>query len=105
MVKKILSLHQDADFVFCAGDDKTDEDMFRSLSQVINPSPRNSRSASYSASPQFPERQRKPSFNLETLTLKNIFTVAVTGSSRFTNAQWRMESSDAVVQLLHDLSQ
>ena len=32
IVKKILAQHASADFVICAGDDKTDEDMFRTLS-------------------------------------------------------------------------
>ncbi|KAH6908364.1 trehalose-6-phosphate phosphatase [Coprinopsis sp. MPI-PUGE-AT-0042] len=31
IVKRILYKNPDAEFVFCAGDDKTDEDMFRSL--------------------------------------------------------------------------
>lgn len=29
IVKRLLLKHADVDFVFCAGDDKTDEDMFR----------------------------------------------------------------------------
>ncbi|KAI9493872.1 glycosyltransferase family 20-domain-containing protein [Zychaea mexicana] len=32
IVKRILAQHANADFVICAGDDKTDEDMFRTLS-------------------------------------------------------------------------
>ena len=31
IVKRILYSHPDAEFIFCAGDDKTDEDMFRAL--------------------------------------------------------------------------
>ncbi|CAI2173618.1 2604_t:CDS:10 [Funneliformis geosporum] len=31
IVKRLLASHPDVDFVFCAGDDRTDEDMFRSL--------------------------------------------------------------------------
>ncbi|RGB26990.1 glycosyltransferase family 20 protein [Rhizophagus diaphanus] len=31
IVKRLLVSHPDADFVFCAGDDRTDEDMFRAL--------------------------------------------------------------------------
>ena len=29
VVQRLLELHPDVDFVFCAGDDQTDEDMFR----------------------------------------------------------------------------
>lgn len=45
IVKKILYDNTDAEFVFCAGDDKTDEDMFRSL---FNLSPAETGSASNS---------------------------------------------------------
>lgn len=31
IVKRILYNNPDAEFIFCAGDDKTDEDMFRAL--------------------------------------------------------------------------
>lgn len=31
VVRRLLSLYSDTDFVFCAGDDRTDEDMFASL--------------------------------------------------------------------------
>ncbi|KAI8581956.1 hypothetical protein K450DRAFT_269743 [Umbelopsis ramanniana AG] len=31
IVKNLLSKHSQVDFIFCAGDDQTDEDMFRSL--------------------------------------------------------------------------
>ena len=31
IVKRILYFNPDAEFIFCAGDDKTDEDMFRAL--------------------------------------------------------------------------
>ncbi|KAH0826768.1 glycosyltransferase family 20 protein [Lanmaoa asiatica] len=31
IVKRILYMNPDAEFIFCAGDDKTDEDMFRAL--------------------------------------------------------------------------
>ncbi|ORX62736.1 hypothetical protein DM01DRAFT_320421 [Hesseltinella vesiculosa] len=34
IVKRILSQHMDVDMVICAGDDKTDEDMFRMLNSI-----------------------------------------------------------------------
>ncbi|KAG0263759.1 threalose-6-phosphate phosphatase [Mortierella polycephala] len=36
IVKRLLSQHPEAEFVLCAGDDKTDEDMFRALAGVSN---------------------------------------------------------------------
>jgi trehalose 6-phosphate synthase/phosphatase len=35
IVKRLMYEHPEADFVFCAGDDKTDEDMFRSLRTIF----------------------------------------------------------------------
>lgn len=36
IVKRLLSQHPDVEFVMCAGDDKTDEDMFRALAGISN---------------------------------------------------------------------
>ncbi|KAF9168867.1 threalose-6-phosphate phosphatase [Mortierella sp. AD011] len=36
IVKKLMLQHPDVEFVICAGDDKTDEDMFRALAGVNN---------------------------------------------------------------------
>eukprot|EP00834_Sanchytrium_tribonematis_P002808 NODE_94_length_21525_cov_0.751003.p18 type:complete len:111 gc:universal NODE_94_length_21525_cov_0.751003:7409-7741(+) len=104
MVKRILGIQVDCDFIFCAGDDKTDEDMFKSLGHIINPSPRTSRSASYSTSPQFPEARKSPTLPIENLNAKNVYTVAVSSSPRFTHASWRLDTSDDVVNLLSLIS-
>ncbi|CAO3573674.1 unnamed protein product [Mortierella alpina] len=45
IVKRLLSQHPDVEFVMCAGDDKTDEDMFRALAGPNN----NNNSSSSSA--------------------------------------------------------
>lgn len=37
IVKRLVYENPDADFVFCAGDDKTDEDMFRALRTIFPP--------------------------------------------------------------------
>ena len=105
MVKKILGLYPESEFVLCAGDDKTDEDMFASLASIFSPPSRSSRNASQSTSPQFPETAiRKGSFNAESLIAKSIYTIAVTSSTKYTNAQWRIDSPDDVIQLLHDFA-
>lgn len=36
IVKRLMTGFEDADFAFCAGDDKTDEDMFRALNEYKN---------------------------------------------------------------------
>ncbi|KAF9316164.1 threalose-6-phosphate phosphatase [Podila horticola] len=43
IVKRLLSQHEDVEFVLCAGDDKTDEDMFRALASVGNQGHHNNR--------------------------------------------------------------
>ncbi|KAI9099945.1 glycosyltransferase family 20-domain-containing protein [Phlyctochytrium arcticum] len=35
IVKRLMTLHPDADFVFCTGDDRTDEDMFRVVRRSV----------------------------------------------------------------------
>jgi len=37
IVKRLMYENPDADFIYCAGDDKTDEDMFRALRTVFPP--------------------------------------------------------------------
>ncbi|KAK7047301.1 hypothetical protein VNI00_006532 [Paramarasmius palmivorus] len=49
IVKRILYYNPDAEFIFCAGDDKTDEDMFRAL--LLFPSLSASSSGQYSPQP------------------------------------------------------
>ena len=34
IVKRLTAMVGTADFIFCAGDDKTDEDMFKALKQI-----------------------------------------------------------------------
>lgn len=41
IVKRLLGQHPDVEFVMCAGDDKTDEDMFRALAGLNNSSSAN----------------------------------------------------------------
>jgi len=37
IVKRLLENHPDVDFVFCAGDDRTDEDMFKAIKKSSLP--------------------------------------------------------------------
>ncbi|KAF9416520.1 threalose-6-phosphate phosphatase [Podila epigama] len=59
IVKRLLNQHPDVEFVLCAGDDKTDEDMFRALASAGNS--RQQQDNSY-----LQQQQRKPSVTLET---------------------------------------
>ena len=107
IVKRILYSHPDAEFIFCAGDDKTDEDMFRAL--LLFPQ----------TQPQQPQAQRDERVRLEpplsvTLLAKDsaeeykpvelaiereaVFTTAVGHSSKRTLAVWHVTTPEEVVE-------
>ena len=110
IVKRILYFNPDAEFIFCAGDDKTDEDMFRAL--LLFPQ----------SQPQQPQAQRDERVRLEpplsvTLLAREgerfepvdlaiersaIFTTAVGHSSKRTLALWHVTTPEEVVEhMLH----
>ncbi|KAI9569783.1 glycosyltransferase family 20 protein [Boletus coccyginus] len=103
IVKRILYLNPDAEFVFCAGDDKTDEDMFRALH--VFPSDATSKV------------HLKPPLSV-TLVDSNhgisrsdvelavapdaIFTTAVGPSTKRTSASWHVTTPEEVIgHMLH----
>ncbi len=61
IVKRILYDHPDAEFVFCAGDDKTDEDMFRTLFNLAPSSPSRRHTSKRLDEPQSPKGDAKGS--------------------------------------------
>ncbi|OAD77688.1 glycosyltransferase family 20 protein, partial [Phycomyces blakesleeanus NRRL 1555(-)] len=99
IVKRILSQNPDADMVICAGDDKTDEDMFRMLSNIhqqtfpgsapVSPHDPPSRSSSFSLlppqSPLLPEKA------------VSLFSITVGPPEKKTMANWHVDSSSEVV--------
>ncbi|KAI1785973.1 trehalose 6-phosphate phosphatase [Ganoderma leucocontextum] len=109
IVKRILYFHPDAEFVFCAGDDKTDEDMFRALLLFPQTAP--------TAQAQQPERVRlDPPLSVTLLAKEQeqhapvdlaiardaIFTTAVGHSSKRTLALWHVTTPEEVVEhMLH----
>jgi trehalose 6-phosphate synthase/phosphatase len=102
IVKRIVYNHPEADFIFCAGDDKTDEDMFRALNAV---------SACASAgTPMEPpisvtlvngngSGSGTPKEKVE-LAIKPqaIFTTSVGHSSKRTLANWHVTSPEEIVE-------
>jgi trehalose 6-phosphate synthase/phosphatase len=70
IVKRILTLHPEAEFVFCAGDDKTDEDMFRAL------------------------------LRSDVVKEEDIFAVTVGPSDKKTLANYHVDSSEDVVDVI-----
>ncbi|KAG1453405.1 hypothetical protein G6F56_007581 [Rhizopus delemar] len=84
VVKRLLAITPDADFVFCAGDDKTDEDMFRTLS------------AHYFA--RYQETNSETSWE----TFKSsLYSVTVGPPKKKSMANWQVESPSDIIQLLN----
>ncbi|KAH9074284.1 glycosyltransferase family 20 protein [Lactarius deliciosus] len=100
IVKRIIYLNPDAQFVFCAGDDKTDEDMFRSLQFTEVPLPY-TMDPPLSVSLVAEERTREhPRVELQ-LTPEDLFTTAVGHPSKRTLAKWHVTSPlEVVAELL-----
>ncbi|KAF9051684.1 trehalose 6-phosphate phosphatase [Panaeolus papilionaceus] len=93
IVKRLLFKNADAEFVFCAGDDKTDEDMFRALllfppgtSEVTMDAPLSVTLIDGEAPPQ--KLAIKP---------EAVFTTAVGHSTKRTLASWHVTTPQEIV--------
>ncbi|KAG2183739.1 hypothetical protein INT43_006750 [Umbelopsis isabellina] len=75
IVKRLLAQHLDADFVFCAGDDKTDEDMFRALRKC------------------------------DSVQEENVFAVTVGPSDKKTLANYHVDASEDVINVIGIMAQ
>ncbi|KAM0789442.1 hypothetical protein ACM66B_000265 [Microbotryomycetes sp. NB124-2] len=121
IVQRLLYLHSDTDFVMCAGDDKTDEDMFHSLARILS-------SASGGSPPLiqppasltlFPSLANGANLPMKTngvpeavpskLEPGSTFMIAIeakeTSAVRMTMANATLESAEAMVELLARLAQ
>lgn len=81
IVKRILSKNPDTDLVICAGDDKTDEDMFRALS-----------SAHQKASSIWPQLDA------------HLYSITVGPSEKKTHANWHVNTPQEIIQMLESLA-
>lgn len=115
IVKKIIYENADADFVFCAGDDKTDEDMFRSLRSILplttasasstDPAAaKNIMSAPIAVTSTCTAEEREKLGDVEVkLEAEGIFSTAVGPSAKKTLARWHVTSPEEVVQMMATL--
>lgn len=108
IVKRILYMNPDAEFIFCAGDDKTDEDMFRALLIFPSSLPGNTKAtmeAPLSVTLTSPLGQEsKSTYPDVDLAVRpdDIFTTAVGHSSKRTLAGWHVTTPAEVVDhMLH----
>ncbi|KAF9809969.1 hypothetical protein IEO21_07199 [Rhodonia placenta] len=103
IVKRILYYNPDAEFVFCAGDDKTDEDMFRALLLFSG----DQKTARLEPPLSVTLLAKEPSTKFDpvdlAITRESVFTTAVGHSSKRTLAVWHVTSPEEVNQHLLDL--
>jgi trehalose 6-phosphate synthase/phosphatase len=103
IVKRILYNNPSAEFVFCAGDDKTDEDMFRALCTLFTATTTQAvMQPPTSAKLIDGEENAKDAVTLS-LTQKGLFSTTVGSSSKKTLAAWHVTSADEVVDAMLQL--
>lgn len=102
IVKRILYTNPDAEFVFCAGDDKTDEDMFRAMCTLFPVG-----STATTMNPPVSVTSAAGAQASEPVTLKvkpaGLFATTVGSSSKKTLATWHVTSAHEVVNAMLQL--
>ncbi|THH17688.1 hypothetical protein EUX98_g9080, partial [Antrodiella citrinella] len=107
IVKRILYFHADAEFIFCAGDDKTDEDMFRALLLFPQDAARDAKAV---MDPPLSVTLLDATKTFDKVELaidkEAVFTTAVGHSSKRTLAVWHVTTPEEVVShMLHLVKQ
>ncbi|KAF5369086.1 hypothetical protein D9758_002906 [Tetrapyrgos nigripes] len=97
IVKRILYFNPDAEFIFCAGDDKTDEDMFRALNLFPPGVTKTNMEAPLSVTLIEPDKKSAPPVELA-ISPEAVFTTAVGHSSKRTMASWHVTTPQEVVE-------
>lgn len=125
IVKRILYDHPDAEFVFCAGDDKTDEDMFRTLFNLAPSTPEMEAASDHDRfeapsdlggqvardqaliiSPPTPLKPNTPvgSPKKLNLTRSGIYTTMIGPNNRKTLAEWHVDSCERIIDSLAEMA-
>ena len=108
IVKRLMYENPEADFIFCAGDDKTDEDMFRALRTVFTPG-QDDDAATVLAPPVAITSSLEPEEADElpdvTLAIKpdGVFATTVGPPAKKTLAGWHVTSPEEVVEAVETL--
>ena len=104
IVKRILYTNPDAEFVFCAGDDKTDEDMFRAMCTLF---PVGTSVTTMSPPVSVTSAAGAHASKVEPVMLKvkpsGMFATTVGSSSKKTLAAWHVTSAHEVVNAMLQL--
>ncbi|KAI0659880.1 trehalose 6-phosphate phosphatase [Cubamyces menziesii] len=104
IVKRILYFNPDAEFVFCAGDDKTDEDMFRALLLFPQGATKARLDPPLSVTLLAASKDEADQYRPVDLAIERdaVFTTAVGHSSKRTLAVWHVTTPEEVVEhMLH----
>lgn len=110
IVKRILYMNPDAEFIFCAGDDKTDEDMFRALLLFNQSGQQQQQPEQRSSLLRFEaplsvtliDNQDAQPVNLK-IQHEAIFTTAVGHGSKRTLASWHVTTPQEIIEHMLDL--
>ncbi|KAF8805723.1 trehalose-6-phosphate phosphatase [Phlegmacium glaucopus] len=100
IVKRILYQNPDAEFIFCAGDDKTDEDMFRAL--LLFPPGTEKVLMEAPIAITLLAGKDAPAVELA-IQSEAVFTTAVGHSSKRTLASWHVTTPQEIVEHMLDL--
>ncbi|WFD26158.1 hypothetical protein MNAN1_001134 [Malassezia nana] len=109
IVHRILFHNPDTDFVYCAGDDKTDEDMFRFLSQLAfeidDPTPGASCVTLPPPAPLRRSAEREAPARKVCIRPEQVYTTTVGPSSKRTRAGWHVGEPWDIVDALAMMAQ
>jgi trehalose 6-phosphate synthase/phosphatase len=101
IVKRLLYTNPDAEFVFCAGDDKTDEDMFRAMCTLF---PVGNSTGTMNPPISVTSAAGTRGSSAEPVNLKvqpsGLFATTVGSSSKKTLAAWHVTSAHEVVNAM-----
>lgn len=97
IVKRLLYKNPDAEFIFCAGDDKTDEDMFRALLLFPPGTTKATLEPPLSVTLIDPDSDSLPAVDLA-ISPSAIFTTAVGHSGKRTLASWHVTTPQEIVE-------
>lgn len=109
IVRRLVYENPDADFIFCAGDDKTDEDMFKALRTIFPPGGPNdgdevllSAPVAVTAAMEPEEADEMPDVKLS-IRPENIFATTVGPPAKKTLAGWHVTCPEEIVEALEHL--
>ncbi|RCI04075.1 threalose-6-phosphate phosphatase [Rhizopus stolonifer] len=103
IVKRILAKNSDTNLVICAGDDKTDEDMFRALSAAHYQQKQLGSPSALKVSLPTSPATTSPPITWQELN-SNLYSITVGPSEKKTHANWHVNTPQQIIQVLQTLA-